>query len=137
MPRIPRLLIKGPNVAYHVISRTALQGFVLGPAEKDHLLSLLRWLSSVFLVEVYGFCLMDNHFHLLCRILPEDQFSDQEILARVKRYYGDRREVESLSPEELAYWRRRLSDLSRYVQEIKQRVQPEAQAQGLFLGRPV
>ncbi len=48
MPRIPRLVIKGPNVAYHIVSRTALDGFVLGPEEKDHLLSLIRWLSSVF-----------------------------------------------------------------------------------------
>ncbi len=91
MPRIPRILIKGPNVAYHIVSRTALDGFVLGPVEKDYLLSLLRWLSSVFFTEVYGFCIMGNHFHLLCRMLPEENFSDQDVLARVKRYYGDRR----------------------------------------------
>ena len=121
MPRIPRILIKGPEVAYHVISRTALEGFVLGPAEKDHLLFLIRWLSSVFFVEVYGFCIMGNHFHLVCRMLSPESFSDEEVLWRVKRYYGDRREIESLPPEKIFYWRERLSDLSRFVQEIKQR----------------
>ncbi len=121
MPRIPRLVVKGPNVAYHVVSRTALDGFVLGPEEKDHLLSLIRWLSSVFFVEVFGFCIMGNHFHLLCRMLSPEDFSDEEVLRRVKRYYGDRREIESLPPEKIFYWRERLADLSRYVQEIKQR----------------
>jgi len=121
MPRIPRILVKGPNVAYHVVSRTALDGFVLGPQEKDHLLSLIRWLSSVFFVEVYGFCIMGNHFHLLCRMLSHEDFSDEEVLRRVKRYYGDRRKIENLPSEKIFYWRNRLSDLSRYVQEIKQR----------------
>ncbi len=121
MPRIPRILVKGPNVAYHIISRTALDGFVLGPEEKDHLLSLIRWLSSIFFVEVFGFCIMGNHFHLVCRMLSLESFSDEEVIHRVKCYYGDRHEIENLSPEKLLYWRNRLSDLSRYVQEIKQR----------------
>ena len=118
MPRIPRIFIKNPNAAYHLISRTALNGFVLGPPEKDHLLSLIRWLSSVFFVEVYGFCIMDNHFHLLCRMLPENLFPDHEVQRRIKLYYGDRRPFRK---GDLLYWRSRLSDLSRYVQEIKQR----------------
>ena len=121
MPRIPRIFVKGPNVAYHVISRTALDGFVLGPQEKDYLLSLFRWLSSVFFVEVFGFCIMGNHFHLLCRMLPHENFSDDEVLSRVKRYYGEEHEIKDLSPEKILYWRKRLEDLSRYVQEIKQR----------------
>jgi REP element-mobilizing transposase RayT len=121
MPRIPRIFVKGPEVAYHVISRTALDGFVLGPQEKDYLLSLIRWLSSVFFVEVFGFCIMGNHFHLLCRMLPPENFSDDEVLSRIKRYYGEDHEIKDLSLEKLSYWRSRLSDLSRYVQEIKQR----------------
>jgi len=121
MPRIPRLVVKGPNVAYHVISRTALDGFVLGPEEKDYLLSLIRWLSSVFFVEVFGFCIMGNHFHLLCRMLSPEDFSDEEVIRRVKRYYGKKQKIENLPPEKILYWRNRLSDLSRYVQEIKQR----------------
>ncbi len=33
MARIPRLTVAGEPVVYHVISRTALDGFVLGDAE--------------------------------------------------------------------------------------------------------
>ncbi len=121
MARIPRKFLKNPNAAYHVISRTALPGHnVLGPAEKDHLLYLFRWLSKIFFVEVYGFCIMGNHFHLLCRMLPPESFSDEEIIYRIKLYYGDRRKI-CLTRDRIVYFRKRFSDLSRFVQEIKQR----------------
>ncbi|AEH45301.1 hypothetical protein Thein_1436 [Thermodesulfatator indicus DSM 15286] len=121
MPRIPRLLTNHPKAAYHVISRTALPGHnVLGPEEKDYLLDLIRWLSQVYFVRVYGFAIMGNHFHLLCRMLPEDQFSDEEVARRIKLYYQGKRKV-FIYEELIAKWRKRLASLSRYVQDIKQR----------------
>ncbi|OAG27328.1 transposase [Thermodesulfatator autotrophicus] len=121
MPRIPRLLISDPKAAYHVISRTALPGHnVLGLEEKDHLLHLIRWLSQVYFVEVYGFAIMGNHFHLLCRMLPENQFSDEEVKQRIRLYYGQKRKI-FFYEELIKKWRARLGNLSRYVQEIKQR----------------
>ncbi len=121
MPRIPRLLTNHPKAAYHVISRTALPGHdVLGNEEKDHLLNLIRWLSQVYFVEVYGFAIMGNHFHLLCRMLPENQFSDEEVIRRIKLYYRDKRKV-FIYKELIARWRTRLASLSRYIQDIKQR----------------
>ena len=57
MPRIARLVVKGEPAVYHVVSRTALDGFVLGDVEKDYLLDLIRRLSSVYFCEVLGFCL--------------------------------------------------------------------------------
>ncbi|WP_457756050.1 transposase [Thermodesulfatator indicus] len=121
MPRIPRFFIDDPRAAYHVISRTALPGHdVLGDEEKDHLLNLIRWLSQVYFVEVYGFAIMGNHFHLLCRMLPEDQFSDAEVKRRIRLYYGKKRKI-FFYEEMLKKWRNRLASLSRYVQDIKQR----------------
>jgi len=38
MPRIARLIVKGEPAVYHVISRVALDGFVLGDVEKEYLL---------------------------------------------------------------------------------------------------
>jgi len=60
MPRIARLVVKGEPAVYHVISRTALDGFVLGDIEKDFLLKLIKRLSSVYFSEVLGFCVMGN-----------------------------------------------------------------------------
>jgi hypothetical protein len=34
MPRKPRLVVEGEAAVYHVMSRTALDGFVLGDAEE-------------------------------------------------------------------------------------------------------
>ena len=64
MPRISRLVVKEEDAIYHVISRTALPGFVLGDMEKDYLVNLIKRLSAVFFVDVFGFCVMGNHFHL-------------------------------------------------------------------------
>jgi len=41
MARIPRMVITGEPTVYHIISRTALDGFVLGDVEKDYLLELV------------------------------------------------------------------------------------------------
>ena len=90
MARIPRLTMAGEPAVYHIISRTALDGFVFGDAEKEYLLSLIQQLSAVYFSEVLGFCLMGNHFHLLVRMHPETAFSDDEIRSRFQRYYhGD------------------------------------------------
>ncbi len=55
MPRIRSMVVKGEDAVYHVMSRTALDGFVLGDVEKEHLLRQIKKLSSVYFVEVlYG-----------------------------------------------------------------------------------
>jgi hypothetical protein len=40
MARIPRLTMTDEPAVYHVISRTALDGFVLGDVEKEYLLTV-------------------------------------------------------------------------------------------------
>ncbi len=52
MARIPRLTMAGEPAVYHIISRTALDGFVLGDVEKDYLLSPIQRLSAVYFAEV-------------------------------------------------------------------------------------
>ena len=64
MPRKARMIVEGESAVYHVMSRTALDGFVIGDAEKDYLLQLIKYLSSVYFTEIMSFCLMGNHFHL-------------------------------------------------------------------------
>ena len=46
MARIPRLTMAGEPAVYHIISRTALDGFVLGDVEKEYLLTLIQRLSA-------------------------------------------------------------------------------------------
>ena len=119
MPRIARMVLKDEPAVYHVLSRTALDGFVLGDVEKDYLLKLIRRLSSVYFAEVLGFCLMGNHFHLLVRMHPGEEYDDEEIKRRFRGYYGqDMKRV--LQDGQIPLLREKWSSLSEYVKEIKQ-----------------
>ncbi|MCP4745437.1 MAG: hypothetical protein GY874_04735 [Desulfobacteraceae bacterium] len=116
MPRIRRLTNNEQATVYHVMSRTALDGFPIGNSEKDFLLNLIKSFSSIYLVEIIGFCLMDNHFHLLVRMIPEHNFSDEEIISRYENFYGDARQLGSVQIPAL---RRKLANLSEFIRDIK------------------
>ncbi|MDY7031807.1 MAG: transposase [Thermodesulfobacteriota bacterium] len=118
MPRIARMIVKGENIVYHVISRTALDGYVIGDIEKDSLLKLIKRMSSVYFAEVMGFCLMGNHFHLVVRMHTEECCSDEEIRKRFRLYYGDTKQ--ELSDEQILCFREKWANISEYMREIKQ-----------------
>lgn len=120
MPRIARLKVKGETTVYHIMSRTALDGFVLGDVEKEFLLNLIKKLSKVYFTEVLGFCLMGNHFHLLVRMHNGDDFDDEEIKKRYKIYHGEESRREVNDEEAIRLLREKWCDLSEYVKEIKQ-----------------
>lgn len=117
MPRIARMVIKGEPAVYHVMSRTALDGFVLGDVEKEYLLKLIKRLSSVYFAEVLGFCIMGNHFHLLVKMHLEEDYSDEEMKRRYESYYGKGKEP---GQGQIPALKRKWSSLSEYVKEIKQ-----------------
>ena len=116
MPRIPRMVIKDETAIYHVMSRTALDGFPLGDIEKDFMLDLIKRYSALYLVEILGFCLMGNHFHLLVKMLPEYKFSDEDIKKRYMGFYGDDR---VFADGQIPSLRAKLSNLSEFIREIK------------------
>ncbi len=117
MPRITRMIIPDQETVYHVISRTVLDGYPLGDEEKDELVKILLKFSKLYFTEILGFCAMGNHFHLLVRMLPESDFSDDEIKSRYKRFYGDVREFPQ---EKVPAFRFKWASLSELVREIKQ-----------------
>ena len=119
MPRIARLIVKGEPAVYHIISRTALNGFVLGEIEKDYLLNLIRKLSQIYFAEVLGFCVLGNHYHLLARMHPGEDYDDEEIKRRFTLYYGEDKEV-ALGKDQIPFFRNKWGNLSEYVKEIKQ-----------------
>jgi len=116
MPRTTRLIINDETAVYHVMSRTALDGFPVDDIEKDFMLDLIRRYCSLYLVEILGFCLMDNHFHILVRMFPEYKFSDEEIKKRYENFYGDER---AFAAGQIPSLREKLSNLSEFVREIK------------------
>lgn len=116
MPRTARMVIADEPAVYHVMSRTALDGFPLGSIEKDYLLQVIKSLSRLYFTEIFGFCLMGNHFHLLLKILPDKEFNDEDIGNRLQRYYGPDYKI----PEaRLPYFRLKLSNLSEFMRDLK------------------
>ena len=117
MPRTRRLIINDETAVYHIMSRTALDGFPLGDVEKDFMLDLIRRYSTLYFVEILGFCLMGNHFHILVRMFPEHKYSDEDIQKRYERFYGD---DSMFAAGWIPSLREKLASLSEFVKEIKQ-----------------
>ena len=116
MPRTRRLTINDETAVYHVMSRTALDGFPLGDVEKDFMVDLIMRYSKLYFVEILGFCLMGNHFHILAKMLPECKFTNEAIEKRFREFYGDERIfTDGMIPS----LRNKLSSLSEFVRETK------------------
>lgn len=117
MPRTSRMVIQDQTAIYHVMSRTALDGFPLKDFEKDYLVELIQRMSALFFTEIYGYCIMGNHFHLLVKMIPEHRFTDDEVKARLVRFYGEKRTP--VEDGQLPTLREKLASLSEFVREIK------------------
>jgi putative transposase len=59
---------------------------------------------------------MSNHFHLVVRMFPERDFTDEDIRNRIERFRGDGRAV---GDGQIPYFREKFSSLSEFVREIK------------------
>jgi REP element-mobilizing transposase RayT len=47
--------------------------------EKNFMLNLMRRYSALYLVEIFRFYILGNHFHILVKTLPEYKSLDQDI----------------------------------------------------------
>ncbi len=117
MPRIARILIDDRPSVYHVMSRTALDGLPLKAVEKDHLLNIIQHFSTLYFIEVMGFCIMGNHFHILTRVHPGNTILDDEIERRFKIIHGPDAVFSSALLER---YRQKWSNLSEFMREVKQ-----------------
>lgn len=116
MARSPRITNPGEPTVYHLISRTTLVGFPLGDAEKDFFVELVCKFSRIYFIEMLGFCCMSNHFHLLVRMFPAKDYSDEAIRERFKFCYGPHRK---LLDGQIPHFRDKWSDLSRFMKDVK------------------
>jgi putative transposase len=136
MPRISRLLNEGESTVYHVMSRTALDGFPLGDVEKDDLLEVIKQFGKLYFVDILGFSIMGNHFHLLVRMHPEFQFEDKEIQNRVNQFY---KSDKTIHQTEVSKYREKLGHLPEFMKDIKQgftrKYNKEKKRKGFFWGQ--
>lgn len=118
MPRLRRIKAVGDVAYYHIISRTVGGEFLLGDTEKEKLLSIIKHYSSIYFVNVIGFCIMDNHFHLLVKTDSIENVYEDDLLERIFRY--TKQKDREFSKDELEFFKIKLSDISEYIKSIKQ-----------------
>ncbi len=67
------LRIQEPGATYHVFNRGSFKQPVLrDEAEKAYFLKLLQWGAEKYRIDVFSYCIMDNHYHILLRISTEN-----------------------------------------------------------------
>ena len=148
MPRMttPRRLLVDPVNAcdYHLVSRCVQQAFLFGrdPAtgrdgshRKQWLVDRLNLLACCFAVQIYAYCIMSNHFHLIARYDPLAcwRWSDEEVARRwvdafpptekgevVEERKPEVRELLLGNPGRLFRARRTLGSLSDFMKHLKQ-----------------
>ena len=118
------------------MSRTALDGFPLGDVEKDYLLDTIKRFGKLYFVDILGFALMGNHFHLLVRMHPEFKYKNEEIQKRINQFYNNHKTIHQT---EVSKYREKLGYLSEFMKDIKQcftrKYNKENKRRGFFWGQ--
>ncbi|WP_273266794.1 transposase [Flexistipes sinusarabici] len=117
MARTKRFKINGDVGYYHVISRTVGGEFLLGDVEKEKLMSVIMQFSSLYFVSVIGYCIMDNHFHLLVKTLSVEDVNNEELKERLSRH--NKNISNEITESEILRYKEKLTDISEYVKSIK------------------
>lgn len=132
-----RHLVHGLPAVYHIVSRTAFARHTFSGIEKDCFLRILKKQAGFCGVEVFAFCVMSNHFHLLVKVPAPGPISDSELLRRYSLLYSEQncppsspaprvleklladndREGQALRSRLLA----RMHNLAVFMRELKQR----------------
>ena len=140
-----RLLIDPVNACdYHIVSRCVQGAFLCGRDPrtgrdyshgKQWLVDRIKLLACCFAVEVYAYCIMSNHFHLVARYDPLAcwRWSDEEVARRwvdafpptekgevVEERKPEARELLLGDPRRLFRARCTLGSLSAFMKHLKQ-----------------
>ena len=132
--RIKRIKNEGEGY-YHLVSRCCEQLFLFKECEKEMFVKMMRKAEYFCGVEVLSYCVMDNHFHILAHVPKRQEVTEEMLVDRVGVLYGDR-----MAAEMRARWeqyrrdgetrrleaeqeclRRRMGDISPFMQTLKQR----------------
>ena len=56
-----------------------LTGFTSATKEKEKFVKIVKPINSLYFSDMIGFCISDHHFHLLIKMFPGRQFTDEGI----------------------------------------------------------
>jgi hypothetical protein len=131
--RQPRIKApKGENGLYHCIDRIVGGDYLLGDVEKEMFVRIMWNVAAFLSVKILDYCVLDTHGHKLVFTPGRVELSDEELLARLRAYYGEKSpEARSFAQamryrgshyEELrAGYMRRMGDISEFEKSHKQK----------------
>lgn len=119
------------TVYYHLTSRAANKQFLFKDVKaKDKLAELICKAAEFSGIELEAWAVMDNHFHIVCKVVRGEAIPEEEIVKRVGVLMGEKvaealkRKLERLSGEslevELERYRSRMCDISGYMKTLKE-----------------
>ena len=104
---------------YHILNRTAgtREDRPFDDVEKEQFVKLLCSLARFYTIEIIGFCVMSNHYHIVLWV-PYEKPTQSEAAKRYARFYPKRSVPEPNTPEmeRLQHRMRDLSDLGKQLQ---------------------
>ncbi len=155
-----RLLNDDLEGTYHCISRCVRRAYLCGVDPLSHrdyehrkvwLSKRIRYLASIFNIDVCGYAIMENHLHVILRNRPDlsRTSSDEDIAMRWWRLFPKRRtldhqpeepteeELDAIlsSPERIDELRTRLSSISWFMRCLKENIAKRANAEDECTGR--
>lgn len=162
MVRLARRETIDPNeiVVAHICNRTVRKCFLMGRDEssgknfdhrKDWIEQYLRQFSAQFGIDLLGFAILSNHFHLILRTRPDvvATWTDEEVARRWKMLCPERKnaddspyeptepEIKSIAgcPVKTKEIRERLSNISWWMRLLCQRIAMRANREEKETGR--
>ena len=117
---------------FHCISRAVGGQFLFDELDKEQFRRLMYKHAAFCEVKILTHTILDNHFHIICRTPGPVELTDQELLAKLKAFYGSQSRqalefqnaLHKPNGAPLAKLRcqytARIGDLSVYFKELKQ-----------------
>lgn len=130
--RMPRMKVPvGTDGVYHCYSHVVDDQYIFGRREKDKFLHMMWRIADFLGVQVLNYTLMSNHYHQMVFVPGKIELTNQQLLARLKAYYGEtsskyREFLEAVekgdqSPELLKpQYLRRMGNISEFEKTLKQ-----------------
>ena len=84
-----RVRNKEYDTVHHLTSRIAHRAFFLKEDERNDFIDLMLRVSAFSGVELLGWCVLDNHFHIYVYLPVPPILSDDDVLARFRLLKGD------------------------------------------------
>jgi len=131
-----RLIVQDSVACYHCMTRTVGGARLLGDREKEVLRKMIWQVADFCGIEVLTYAVMGNHFHVLTKVIPQQEVPDAELVRRCGVLYPKPGKYQDLSAktvektlkeggEEGEVLRRRLlarmGNLSAFMKTLKQR----------------